>query len=273
MIDAAPSPPYPALLLQIFRDAKYMLDVRLAPLLRRASSSPTRPGTRSTPTTAPIVMAAAKNVEKRLLGDAPKLDADSIATMKTRGLTVTTLDPKTAASFRDRGGGLREVDARQHGAGRRLRRGRSRARRVPQDPRSRCGRSPLAPRTRSRRSPSAASCCCRWRRSCFAAFTSTGIPGAAPFTLNLTLWVGLLGAAIAAREGKLLTLATGEFLPKGRITEWAHVVGGFAGAAIAMMFAVGGLALVLTERAAGDEIALGVPVRGSPRSPSPSASR
>src|SRR5688572_27225466 len=90
-------------------------------------------------------------------------------------------------------------------------------------------------------------------------FTSTGIPGAAPFTLNLTLWVGLLGAAIAAREGKLLTLATGEFLPKGKIAEWAHVAGGFAGSAIAMMFAVGGLALVLTERAAGDEIALGVP--------------
>src|SRR6185503_9639901 len=89
-------------------------------------------------------------------------------------------------------------------------------------------------------------------------FTNTGIPGAAPFTLNLTLWVGLLVAAIAAREGKLLTLATGEFLPKGRISEWAHVVGGFAGAPIAMMFAVGGVGLVLTERAAGDEIALGV---------------
>ena len=88
--------------------------------------------------------------------------------------------------------------------------------------------------------------------------TSTGIPGAAPFTLNLTLWVGLLGAAIAAREGKLLTLATGEFLPKGRIGEWAHVIGGFAGSAIAMMFAVGGLALVITERQAGDEIAIGV---------------
>src|SRR5678815_1957162 len=68
-------------------------------------------------------------------------------------------------------------------------------------------------------------------------FISTGIPGSAPFTLNLTLWVGLLGAAIAARDGKLLTLATGEFLPKGRIAEWAHVVGGFAGSAIAMMFA------------------------------------
>src|SRR6185312_16826342 len=68
-------------------------------------------------------------------------------------------------------------------------------------------------------------------------FTSTGIPGAAPFTLNLTLWVGLLGAAIAAREGKLLTLATGEFLPKGAIASTAHIVGSFVGAAVAMTFA------------------------------------
>src|SRR5215212_4094084 len=55
-----------------------------------------------------------------------------------------------------------------------------------------------------------------------------GIPGAGPFTLNLTIWVGLLGAAIGAREGKLLTLATGEFLPRGLINV-AHVVSGFAG--------------------------------------------
>ena len=33
-------------------------------------------------------------------GWGPQEDADSVATMKTRGLTVTTLDPKTAASFR-----------------------------------------------------------------------------------------------------------------------------------------------------------------------------
>jgi C4-dicarboxylate transporter DctM subunit len=88
----------------------------------------------------------------------------------------------------------------------------------------------------------------------------TGIPGSSPFTLNLTLWVGLLGAAIAAREGKLLTLATGEFLPKGIVASTAHLVGGFVGAAIAAVFAVGGLALVTTERAAGDIIAAGVPV-------------
>jgi tripartite ATP-independent transporter DctM subunit len=86
------------------------------------------------------------------------------------------------------------------------------------------------------------------------------IPGAGPFTQNLTVWVALLGAAIAAREGKLLTLATGEFLPKGIVANIAHVAGGFAGAAIATIFAVGGMALVTTERAAGDVIAVGVPV-------------
>ena len=57
----------------------------------------------------------------------------------------------------------------------------------------------------------------------------TAIPGAGPFTQNLTVWVAMLGAAIAAREGKLLTLATGEFLPKGIVTKVAHVAGAFAG--------------------------------------------
>ena len=91
-------------------------------------------------------------------------------------------------------------------------------------------------------------------------FFGTAIPGAGPFAQNLTVWVGLLGAAIAARDGKLLTLATGEFLPKGRITEIAHVAAAVTGSAIATMFAVGGAALVTAERAAGDEIAVGVPV-------------
>ena len=38
-----------------------------------------------------------------------------------------------------------------------------------------------------------------------------GIPGAGPFEQHLTLWVAFLGAALAAREDKLLALATGEF--------------------------------------------------------------
>ena len=40
-----------------------------------------------------------------------------------------------------------------------------------------------------------------------------GIPGSLPFVQHLTLWVTFLGAALASREDKLLTLATGEFLP------------------------------------------------------------
>lgn len=86
------------------------------------------------------------------------------------------------------------------------------------------------------------------------------IPGAGPFSDNLTLWVGMLGAAIAAREGKLLALATGEFLPKGAIGGGARILAALVGAAIATVFATGGLALVQSERAAGGEIALGVPV-------------
>jgi len=99
MIDAAPSPPYPALLLQIFRDAKYMLDVRVAPLYGAVVMTNEAWG-KIEAQDRPAVMAAADSLESRLLGEAPKLDADSVATMKARGLTVTSLDPKTAASFR-----------------------------------------------------------------------------------------------------------------------------------------------------------------------------
>ncbi|HSP91772.1 MAG TPA: hypothetical protein VLN08_12735, partial [Vicinamibacterales bacterium] len=52
----------------------------------------------------------------------------------------------------------------------------------------------------------------------------TGIPGAAPFTSHLTLIVGLIGAAIAAREGKLLALATGTLLPEGWLRDVARVI-------------------------------------------------
>jgi tripartite ATP-independent transporter DctM subunit len=85
-----------------------------------------------------------------------------------------------------------------------------------------------------------------------------GIPGAGPFGENLTLWVGLLGAAIAAREGKLLTLATGELLPAGRFREVAHVIGGMVGAAVATVFAFGGATLVKSDAGADTIVAAGV---------------
>src|SRR5688500_17081589 len=100
MIDAAPMPPYPALLLQIFRDAKFMLDIHVAPLYG-ALVITNEAWNKLSAADKQVVATAAKNADKRLLGEAPKRDADSIATMKTRGLTVNTPDAKTSASFRD----------------------------------------------------------------------------------------------------------------------------------------------------------------------------
>ncbi len=89
---------------------------------------------------------------------------------------------------------------------------------------------------------------------------SSGIPGSAPFASTLTLWVGLLGGAIAAREGKLLTLATGEFLPEGRATTIAHIIAGAMGALVSTILALAGWAFVSSEREAGSMVALDVPV-------------
>ena len=51
-----------------------------------------------------------------------------------------------------------------------------------------------------------------------------GVPASGPIVQHLTLWVGFLGAAIAAREGKLLALATGTFIPAGTPRRVAGVV-------------------------------------------------
>jgi TRAP-type C4-dicarboxylate transport system substrate-binding protein len=99
MIDAAPSPPYPALLLQIFRDAKFMLDVRVAPLYGAVVMT-NEAWNKIDATDRTAVINGAKALEKRIMGEAPKLDEDSVTTMKSRGLTVTTLDANQTAAFR-----------------------------------------------------------------------------------------------------------------------------------------------------------------------------
>jgi C4-dicarboxylate transporter, DctM subunit len=88
----------------------------------------------------------------------------------------------------------------------------------------------------------------------------TGIPGAAPFTSHLTLIVGLMGAAIAAREGKLLALATGTLLPEGLLRDVAKVVSALVGSMVSTVLALGGVRLLQVHRDAAKPIALGVPV-------------
>ena len=88
----------------------------------------------------------------------------------------------------------------------------------------------------------------------------TGIPGSGPFVQHLTLWVGFLGAGIAAREGRLLALATGTFIPEGRWRDTAAVVAAAIASAVAALLCRASIGMVVVEREGGAIIAAGVPV-------------
>jgi C4-dicarboxylate transporter, DctM subunit len=90
-------------------------------------------------------------------------------------------------------------------------------------------------------------------------FFGAAIPGSGSVAATLTLWLGMLGGAIAARDGKLLTLATGEFLPKGVIGDIAHIAAATVGALISTILALGGSALVRSDRIAGSQVTAGLP--------------
>ena len=85
-----------------------------------------------------------------------------------------------------------------------------------------------------------------------------GIPGSIPFVQHLVLWVGFLGAALAAREGTMLALATGTFLPDGRVREIAAMLAATVAAAVSAMLCAGAYQLMMSEREAGTVIAAGV---------------
>jgi TRAP-type C4-dicarboxylate transport system substrate-binding protein len=105
LIDTAPNPPYLALNLQIFRDAKYMLDVHIAPLASALIISNSA-WNKIAPEDRAKVAAAAQALETRVRAEAPAQDAESIRQMGARGLQVITLDQKAAAEFRAAAGQL-----------------------------------------------------------------------------------------------------------------------------------------------------------------------
>jgi C4-dicarboxylate transporter, DctM subunit len=89
-------------------------------------------------------------------------------------------------------------------------------------------------------------------------FLGRGIPGSGPIVQHLTLWVGFLGAAIAAREGKLLALATGTFIT-GPLRRAADILAAAYGACASVVLAFGGWQMAMIEREAGTEIGAGIP--------------
>ena len=92
-----------------------------------------------------------------------------------------------------------------------------------------------------------------WRKA-----FSRGIPASGPIVQHLTLWVGFLGAALAARDGKLLALATGTFIPPGLWRRAADVLASAFGACAALILAWGGYQMVMSEREAGANIGAGI---------------
>lgn len=86
-----------------------------------------------------------------------------------------------------------------------------------------------------------------------------GIPGSDSIVRHLVLWVGFLGAAIAAREGKLLALSSATFIPEGRAKQAADLFAGSIGALVAAVLAMGALELVRVERETQSTIGRNIP--------------
>jgi len=86
-----------------------------------------------------------------------------------------------------------------------------------------------------------------------------GIPGSIPFVQHLTLWVGFLGAGVAARQNKLIALATATFIPEGTPRRIAQAFAATVGATVSAILAWSAVDVVAIEMEVGGEIALGVP--------------
>ncbi len=88
---------------------------------------------------------------------------------------------------------------------------------------------------------------------------AAGIPGAASAVQHLTLWITFAGAAIAARNDRLLALATTEFLS----ARWQHRVKcltTFLTVAVASSLTVASLQLIRFDMEYGDTLAWGIPI-------------
>lgn len=85
------------------------------------------------------------------------------------------------------------------------------------------------------------------------------IKGQGSIVQHLTLLAGMIGGAIAAREGRLLSLSSVELLVRGRLRTVARGFSGAVAATVTAMLCLASLRFVLSERAGGATLAYGVP--------------
>ncbi|HYV88047.1 MAG TPA: TRAP transporter large permease subunit, partial [Candidatus Polarisedimenticolia bacterium] len=91
-------------------------------------------------------------------------------------------------------------------------------------------------------------------------FTSLSVKGSSGFIQHFTLLVSVLGGAVAAREGRLLSLSSLTSFLKGRWLAAATVINGGVATAVSVLLCIVGTKYVLSQP--GDAlIAYGIPVR------------
>lgn len=91
-------------------------------------------------------------------------------------------------------------------------------------------------------------------------FTAVSFGGAAAIQQHLTLLIGLLGGALAARDGRLIALSTLPNLMGGRWKAAARAYGGAVATALTVFLCLAAWQLVQSEREGGKILAYGVPV-------------
>lgn len=87
----------------------------------------------------------------------------------------------------------------------------------------------------------------------------TGIAGAASFEQHFTLIIGMVGGAIAARDGRLLALSTLTTFLRGGWKSFAQMFGSAVGAVISVYLCVASVQFVQTEKFGGKILAYGIP--------------
>src|ERR1039457_5094457 len=88
----------------------------------------------------------------------------------------------------------------------------------------------------------------------------TGVSGSSAIVKHLTLIVGMLGGAIAARDGRLLALSPIQTLLKGRARGAAKVFSSSFAAAICFFLCLASLQYVLALKPLGKILVYGIPV-------------
>lgn len=89
---------------------------------------------------------------------------------------------------------------------------------------------------------------------------ASGISGSTTLAQHLTLIVGMLGGAVAAREGRMLSISTAEAFFKGWLKTAMQVFSHGVAAAIALCLAEAGRQWIQTEIEAGAQLAFGIPL-------------